>query len=752
MPDPADYDNEADFVDACISARQRENPDEDTDQSVAACHNIWANRNKSAKVTGKECTPEDGESYDDFMDRCTGEGEDEGDCELYWAERKIRRVKDAKGVVHKTHADEVQGMEFIMSDETPDRMDDIIMSDGWELDNFKRNPIALFNHKSDFPIGKWSNLRVEGKALRGHLELAPAGTSERIDEIRKLIDAGILRAVSVGFRPKEYSQLDNKNPFSGLKFLKQELVETSLVSVPANPNALAVAKALKISPATLDVVFAEQGTRGDVRTRGFSGKHADSRRNRKGTTMSLSKRIEDAEKRLAEKKDALANLLEKVDDSNVSDEQLEQVTKANGEIAQEERGLSVLRESERHLAATAEDPKRSLIVAPASAVTDKKDKYGLARPFSVTPKKLSPIDLLVRAGTIQLFAHMHKKPIDEIRRAIYGDDEPTRAVTDWAVRAASAPAMTTVTGWAAELVQQIVAEFMETLMPKSVYPRLSAAGLSLTFGRNGKIVIPTRSRTPTIAGSFVGEGLPIPVRQGAFTSQTLTPKKMAVITTWTREIDEHSVPAIEGLLRNAIGEDTAISLDAVLLDANPATLVRPAGILNGVAGLTPTAGGGFNALVGDIKQISGALLTGTGGNVRNPVWLMNPQQLNSAGLIALPGAGVFPFRAEVAAGNLGGWPVIDSGTVPLGTVIAIDAGDFVSVSGDAPRFEISDQATLHMEDTAPTDITTTGTPPVAAFPVKSMWQTDMLALRMILPINWAIRRTGTVAWVAGVTW
>jgi hypothetical protein len=277
-------------------------------------------------------------------------------------------------------------------------------------------------------------------------------------------------------------------------------------------------------------------------------------------------------------------------------------------------------------------------------------------------------------------------------------------------------------------------------------------GLALSFGRNGKIIIPTRARTPTIAGSFVGEGLPIPVRQGAFTSQTLTPKKMAVITTWTREIDEHSVPAIEGLLRDAIQVDTAVSLDAVLLDANPATVVRPAGILNGVAGLTPTAGGGFAALTGDIKQLSGALLTGTAGNVRNPAWLMNPQQVNSAGLVAAPGAGVFPFREEIGRGMLGGWPIIDSGTVPLGTVIAIDAADYVSVTGDGPRFEISDQATLHMEDTSPTDISTAGSPAAVAYPAKSMFQTDSLALRLILPINWTIRRAGTVAWVAGVTW
>lgn len=692
----------------------------------------------------KQPEPDDGESYNDFMDRCMDEeGESEEVCQIAWDDRAN------KSVVHKTHAAKVTGMEFVMSDETPDRMDDIIMSDGWELEHFKKNPIALFGHRSDFPIGKWSNLRVEDKQLKGKLELAPEGTSDRIDEIRKLIDAGILKAVSVGFRPKEHTQLDSKNPFSGLRFTKQELVETSLVSVPANPNALAIAKSLKISPATLDVVFAERGKEDTVRRRGFNGEHADNRRKRrKDTTMSLSKRIEDAEARLGAKKEALATLLEKVDDSNVTDEQLEQVTTANKDIAQEERGLAILKESERHLAATAEDPKRSQFAAPAVISA----KGVPARPFSVTAKKLSPIDLLVRAGTVQLFAHAHKKSFDEIRRTIYGEDESTRAIVDWSVRAASAPAMTTTVGWAAELVQQIVVAFMETLMPKSVFPRLSAAGLSLSFGSNGKIVIPTRSRTPTIAGSFVGEGLPIPVRQGAFTSQTLTPKKMAVITTWTREISEHSVPAIEGLLRNAIGEDTAISLDAVLLDANPATLVRPAGILNGVAGLTPTAGGGFTAAVGDIKALTGALLTGTAGNIRNPVYMMNPQQLASLGLIAMPGAGVFPFRAEVAAGNLGGWSIIDSGTVPMGTVIAMDAADFVSVSGDAPRFELSDQATLHMEDTAPTDITTTGTPPVAAFPVKSMWQTDSIALRLIMPVNWTIRRPGTVAWVAGVTW
>src|SRR4249919_2175230 len=124
--------------------------------------------------TKDDLTPDDDESYEDFMDRCSDEIGDDYACQVIWDNR------GAKSVVHKTHASEVKGMEFIMSDETSDRMEDVIMSDGWDIENFKRNPIALFGHRSDFPIGKWSNLRVENKQLRGHLEMAPEGTSQRI--------------------------------------------------------------------------------------------------------------------------------------------------------------------------------------------------------------------------------------------------------------------------------------------------------------------------------------------------------------------------------------------------------------------------------------------------------------------------------------------------------------------------------------------------------------------------------------------
>jgi HK97 family phage prohead protease len=720
----------------------------------------------ATRIQRQDIEPDDDESYEDFMSRCGDEIGDEDVCQMIWDERA------AEGIRYKTHLqDKIVGREFVMSDETPDRMDDIIVSDGWDLTNFRKNPTALFGHKSDFIIGEWTNVRVENKQLRGHLKLAQRGTSTRINEVISLVEQGFLRAVSVGFRPKE-SKPRAESDF-GVFWTKAELVETSLVAVPANPNALAVARSLKISPATLDLVFAGKGARGDIEQRGSHGGQADTpSRHRncgpdigyrksepgKGTTMSFAQRITAGEQRINALRDQLKTHYENVDDTNVSDEQVETANDLNARITQEERGLNALRDAERNLGESSDDGGRT-IVARSQSVGHQIKPYAepvtvsaMPRPFAVPKKKLDWIDLLVRSGVVQMMAHRHHKPIDLMMREIYGDDETTRAVVDWQVKAASAPAMTTVTGWAAELAQTIYTGFMETLYPKAIYPRLSGYGLSLSFGSAGKIVIPTRAITPTIAGSFVGEGLPIPVRQGLFTSQTLTPKKMAVITSWTREIDQHSVPAIEGILRNAVQEDTAISLDSVLIDANPATTVRPAGILNGITVTTATAGGGFAALVGDIGNLSGALLTGTKGNVRNPVWLMNPQQINKIGLTAAPGAGVFPFREEIGAGRLGGWPVIDSGTIPLGTVIVMDAADFVAVGGEAPRFEISDQATLHFEDTTPTDITTTGTPPVAAYPVKSMWQTDSLALRLILPTNWTIRRAGVVAWTQSVTW
>jgi HK97 family phage major capsid protein/HK97 family phage prohead protease len=750
------------------------------EQAVAACLDIWRQEHGGKKPPSKEMDelierwkqilakqdgeppdPDPDESREEYLDRCVSELTDSGlddeeaeeRCQNAWEERSVARSKSLSGVVHKTHAEIVQGMEFVLSDESADRLGDIIVADGWDINSFQRNPVALFNHNPSFPIGRWEGLHVHKSALRGRLVMAPEGTSARIDEIRKLIDAGILKAVSVGFRDIESEPLDKKNPFRGRRYLKQELVETSLVAIPANPNALAISKSLGISPATLDLVFlAKHGKRGDERRSGLTGKHAQTARSNGGSAMSLAQRISDLETQIVDKRDALEAHLTKMDDSNVSDADLEKTGNFNNEIMQLEKTRNALVDSERLLAKTAISgsgngdgtKSRALTMFTAQPAEPK------AQPIIGKKKDLDPISYIVRASTVAHFAKQWNQSLEETRNKIYGDDESTKVCCDLVLRASSAPAITTVTGWAAELVQTDYADLMPLLMPAAIMTRLAAKGMTLSFGTAGRIVIPTRSRTPTIAGSFVGEGLAIPVRQGAFTSQTLVPKKLAVISTWTREMGDHSVPAIEGLIREAIQQDTTVAVDSVLLDANPATAIRPPGLLNGVTVTTATAGGGIAALIGDIRALVGALTVNTYGNLRSPVFLMNPSDMLAISLLQAPNTGIFPFRDEIRGGTLNTIPVIDSATVTAKTVILIDAADFVVVGGGPPRLETSDQATLHMEDTSPAELV--ASPATVAAPQRSLFQTDSIALRMILPLNWVQRRTGTIAWTQNATW
>jgi HK97 family phage major capsid protein len=537
---------------------------------------------------------------------------------------------------------------------------------------------------------------------------------------------------------------------SQFDFTKQELQEVSLVSVPSNTNALAVARSLHISPETLSLAFGEHAEQG--RGRAPTGGHvedqtADARRARAAAPLqqrvknmkTMAQRIEEGQTRLNDLRDQLTAHLDKIGDEP-DDAAMATTEELSTRVAAQERSLNSLKEAETRLSATADT--RALVAGGDNT----------RRPLSAPAEpKINMRAYAYRAATLRLLAHVTRRPIDEIRTEHYGDDETTRVVAEVLTRGASAPALTTQSGWASQLVQTVYADFLQDLMPAAIYPGLAARGLRLNFGRAGVVSIPSRSPTPTIAGSFVGEGAPIPVRQGAFTAQSLTPKKMAVISTFSREIAEHSTPAIEALIRSAMQEDTAVAVDSVLLDAVAASAIRPAGLRNGVTVVTATTGGGFAALVADIKALVGALVTATNGNMRAPVWLMNPVQAVSIGLTQNAG-GDFPFQAGMNAGTLQGYPYIQSPTVPAGVLILLDAADFVSVTGDEPRFDVSDQATLHMEDTTPLAIGVAGTPPVVAAPVRSLFQTDTLAVRMILPMNWALRRAGVVAWTESVTW
>ena len=644
--------------------------------------------------------------------------------------------------------------EFVMSDASVDRMGDIIEQDGWQLDNFKRNPIALFGHSSGFPIGKWRDVGVKDGKLTGKLEMMPP-VSERLREIHAAIDAGVLRAVSVGFRAIEMEPIEDSKVF-GYRFTKQELVECSLVSIPANPNALSVARSIGISPETQRLIF---GVSADDKAQpvrnGASGVSA-AIPNQRTKAMNISERIQASQVAVNQLRDALSQHYEQAGD-DINEQVMARSNELKAQIDAEVARLESLQGAEQALGGTVIDVQPTSVTFKAPAPIQQAAPAPLpplpaTRPFAVPKPKEEPGDLIIKALIAAGEVKWHGKTREQaLADRGWADDIGVRTAFELMQRAATAPAATNVPAWAGNLVAQQWADLISALTIKSVYSPLSNYGVRYTLGRFGIINIPIELTTPTIAGSFVAEGAPIPVRQGAFNTTPIGLKKMGVITSYTREMFEHSTPNIDTQLRDMIGRHTSVSIDTILLDTNPATTIRPAGLRNGVAGLTPTAGGGFNALVGDLKQMMGVLVAAN--SVRSPVWIMNPQQALSISLTqSAAGVGVFPFRDEIQAGMLNGYPVIQSTTVPVTVVILVDAADFASLSGDDPRFELSDQATLHMEDTTPLNIGTAGAPPTVAAPTQSMFQTDSIALRMILPINWIMRRSGLVAWLTGVTW
>lgn len=634
-------------------------------------------------------------------------------------------------------------LEYVMSDESVDRVGDVIEAKGWSLNAFRNNPVALFGHDSRFVIGKWTDVRVEKDRLVGKLDMLGKGISSRIDELHAAVEAGVLRAVSVGFRPLEKPKLrDEKDYSAGYIFSKQELMECSLVAVPANPNALQIAKGLGLSEQTMSMMFGETAER--TKAVHIHGTSADPKPSFEGRSMSLSEKVQSAQEYLNFAKETLETHV-----STEAEPDLAKLDELTEKVNTAQRHYDTLKKAETALAQYSQ-PTSGGGSMQLPAVFDPR------RVPAMPAKKVDPFDFFLKALATHVVARATKTPEEIILHKLYGDGrygnaEDIRSFASMLVnKTATAPATTTTSGWASQLIETFNTGYMGLLMPASVFPGLSARGLQLSFGRSGQINIPSRASTPTIAGAFVLEGNPIPVKQGAFTSQQLTPKKMAVISTFTREIGQHSTPTIETLIRDAIQEDTSVSIDSVLLDATAASATRPAGIRNGVSVTTATAGGGFTALVGDLKALLGALITATNGNLRAPTWIMNPVQTLAISVTQNAG-GDFPFAAEINQNRFMGYSVIESSNVTAGMVILIDAADFVSVGGD-PMFDVSDTATIHMEDTTPLAIGTVGSPNTVAAPTRSLWQTDTIGIRMIMPLNWTLRRTGVLAWTQSVTW
>lgn len=139
---------------------------------------------------------------------------------------------------------------FTITTDSVDRDGDTIAVDGWDISNYMKNPVVLWAHDSrTLPIGK----ALEVIASPGKLSAVDEFTTRELnplgDMVYNLVDQGFLNAVSVGFRPIKWSFNEDRGGSGWMPaydFLEQELLEHSVVPIPANPDALIEARSAGI--------------------------------------------------------------------------------------------------------------------------------------------------------------------------------------------------------------------------------------------------------------------------------------------------------------------------------------------------------------------------------------------------------------------------------------------------------------------------------------------------------------------------
>ena len=140
-----------------------------------------------------------------------------------------------------------EGFTAIASSDVVDRQGEIIEQTGWDLKNFKQNPIMLWMHDHTKPLGKVTRIWLDKTGAKPILKFKGviSDATEWGRAAKQLVEEGILNSFSVGFRAMDMD--DNK-------IIKQELYEISLVTVPANPEArIIAAKSLKEAGVSDDI-------------------------------------------------------------------------------------------------------------------------------------------------------------------------------------------------------------------------------------------------------------------------------------------------------------------------------------------------------------------------------------------------------------------------------------------------------------------------------------------------------------------
>ena len=155
-----------------------------------------------------------------------------------------------RAVRREIEIDGVKRQMFVASTDIVDRCDDIVDQASWKLDNYNANPVVLVDHEYEAGcvVGRGAVTVVDGVGLV--LDVVKWSRKPAAVDVMNDVDDGIINAVSVGFSPgrmvmrRDLPDGDpRKSDGYGCVYYDCELLEVSIVAVPANPQALAVRSA-----------------------------------------------------------------------------------------------------------------------------------------------------------------------------------------------------------------------------------------------------------------------------------------------------------------------------------------------------------------------------------------------------------------------------------------------------------------------------------------------------------------------------
>ena len=246
--------------------------------------------------------------------------------------------------------------------------------------------------------------------------------------------------------------------------------------------------------------------------------------------------------------------------------------------------------------------------------------------------------------------------------------------------------------------------------------------------------------TQTAGGAYawIGEGAPTPATKSDFSTLSLSRAKAGGLVVLTSELARQSSPAAVAVMRRELIQGCRQFLDGQFVDPAVAavTNISPASITNGAA--TSASAGTSQANAATDWQSLVTNFLASNPSVETIVVLMTP-----ANAVALSRALNQPTLG-LTGGSAHGIPVITSGTVGA-RLIALDASQILIADDGGLEVAASNSATVQMES-SPSD------PTVSATVLISLFQQNLVGLKIVRSINWVRAATTAVRYISGASY